>query len=145
VRRSPADIWRAENFRRLRFTGVEASLAARLAREHQLHLRYTGLRGVQALGPGLLTKYTFNYPIHSGVATWTGPIAPGWVGRTRVGVLERYARSPYAVWDVSVTAVKGRVRPFAQLGNLTGTAYEEIFGVPMPGRSVLAGVQLVLQ
>jgi iron complex outermembrane receptor protein len=145
VRRSPADIWRAANFRRLNFTGVEAGLAAAPRHGHRVELRYTGLRGVQRSAADSLTKYTFNYPIHSGVASWTGPLWRRWTGRVRLGALERYSRDPYAVWDAAVASVAGRLRPFVQFGNITDAAYEEIFGVPMPGRSVLAGLDLVLR
>jgi iron complex outermembrane receptor protein len=142
VRRSVTEIWRAANFRRLNFTGVEAAFAAAARREHRIELRYTGLRGVQAAAGELLTKYTFNYPIHSTMASWTGPLPYGWIGRTRMGVLKRYARSPYAVWDAAISLGKGRVRPYVAGNNLTAAMYEEIFGVPMPGRSVLAGIEV---
>lgn len=35
--------------------------------------------------------------------------------------------------------------PFLQLSNLTNTGYQEIQGVPMPGRTVIVGVEWVIQ
>jgi iron complex outermembrane receptor protein len=41
-------------------------------------------------------------------------------------------------------ARQGRVRPFLQLTNLTNASYQEILGVPMPSRGVVAGVEWVV-
>lgn len=138
VRYSPADIWRATNFQSLSFTGVEAAL-----RLKQFAIEYTGLQGAQDQLHGIYSKYSFNYPIHSGVVSWEATWRGGLLTRTRVGVLERFARDPYGVLDLYVAGTRGRWHPFVQLTNLTDTVYEEIFGVPMPGRAVVGGVELV--
>jgi iron complex outermembrane receptor protein len=144
IRRSPDDIWRAANFERLNFTGVEASLTLRPARGQQLDLRYTALRGTQEVGAGVFSKYVFNYPRHNGLVAWQGALGGGLVARARIGALDRQARDPYAVWDAGVAYSRGRVRPFLQLMNLTATRYQEILGVPMPGRGIVGGVELVI-
>jgi iron complex outermembrane receptor protein len=143
VRSSPAEIWRATNYQKLDFTGVETSVRWTPRRGQRFDFRYTGLRGAQDALPGLMSKYVFNYPTHSGVAAWTGSFG-GVLARTRVGVLDRRARDPYALWDVSAAWSKGRVRPFLQFANLSGARYQEIAGVDMPGRSVVGGVELVV-
>jgi iron complex outermembrane receptor protein len=144
VRRNVTDVWRATNFQRIRFTGVEASLRARLPRRNELEVQYTGLRGAQNVLAGALSKYVFNYPVHSGIATWQAAIGRGVVARTRVGALQRFARDPYAVWDVYAASTRGRVRPFVQLTNLTAARYEEIPRVAMPGRAVVGGIELIV-
>jgi len=144
VRRSPADIWRATNFHRLRFTGAEAALRLRLARTQQIDLRYTALRGVTSLPPAIQTKYVFNYPVHSGVVSWLAPLPKNSMLRVRVGVLERLARDPYTLIDLYLAAKPGRIQPFVQATNMAGSRYEEIAGVAMPGRAILGGVQLVV-
>lgn len=143
VRRSPNDIWRATNIHRLRFTGVEAAFTARLRRRHELDFRYTGLKGARTPLPGVQSRYVFNYPVHSGVVALTG-IGRGIAARLRVGVLQRYARDPYALVDLSLARATGRLRPFLQLTNVGNTAYEEIAGVPMPGRAIVAGLEWTL-
>lgn len=143
VRRSPDDLWRATNIQRLRFTGVEAGLAMRLSRKQRVELRYTALAGAQNALPGVVSRYVFNYPRHSGVASWEAEIA-GVAFRSRLGALERYQRSPYAVWDLYAARSRGRLRPFLQLTNLTATVYEEILGVAMPGRGIFGGVEIRL-
>ena len=58
-------------------------------------------------------------------------------------MLNRRAHSPYALWDVYAACSRGRVHPFVQLTNLTGTNYQEIPGVVMPGRAVVVGLEIV--
>jgi iron complex outermembrane receptor protein len=137
-RSSPTDIWRALNIQNLDFTGVEASL-----RVWEADIRYTGLRGVQDTIAAGFTKYTFNYPVHSGVVNWQKALAGGLVLRTRLGVLDRRGRDPYALWDVYAVRSKGAVHPFVQVANLTATSYQEILGVQMPGRTVIGGIEWV--
>jgi iron complex outermembrane receptor protein len=144
VRASANDVWRATNFQRLEFTGVEASVSANLPRSQLVDLRYTGLRGSRGQLAGQFSRYVFNYPSHSAVASWQGPIPGGWFARTRLGAIQRYARDPYALWDIYVARNRGRLHPFVQLTNAANVRYEEILGVPMPGRGVVAGFDLVV-
>ena len=143
VRRNVADLWRATNFNRVRFTGVEAATALRLRSSHLIDFSYTSLSGAQAILGDLLSKYTFNYPRHQGIAGWQGTLPGGLIARARLGALERYQRDPYAIFDLYFARGRGTVRPFIQLTNLTDSRYQEIFGVAMPGRAVLGGLELV--
>src|SRR5439155_27191139 len=113
-RSNPNDIWRALNIQNLDFTGVEAGLRLR-----DFDFRYTGLRGAQDTIAAGFTKYTFNYPTHSGVVSWQGTLGRGWIGRTRLGVLDRRARDPYAVWDLYAARAKSKLRPFIQVATVT--------------------------
>ena len=144
VRRSLTDLWRATNFQSLRFTGLEAGVTARVKRTHLLNFRYTGLHGAQNQLDGVFSRYTFNYPSHIGVAGWQSALPGGLVARARVGAVQRFARDPYAVLDVYLARARGRVNPFVQLTNLTDSVYQEIFGVAMPGRAAVAGVEIGL-
>ena len=144
VRRSPAEIWRATNFQRIDFTGLETSLNLRLARSQFLDLRYTGLRGGRPATDGVESKYVFNYPVHNGLAGWDGMLPGGLLARVRLGVLSRLGRDPYAVLDVGAAYARGRVRPFLQLSNLGDAAYQEVPGVLMPGRGITGGIEIVL-
>jgi iron complex outermembrane receptor protein len=144
IRRSPADIWRATNFQQLRFTGVEAAVTIAPSGAQELGFSYTGLRGAQDALDGVLSKYVFNYPVHQGVVSWRAALRGGIVARTRVGVVQRFSRDAYALWDIYGASTRGRFRPFVQVTNLTGTNYEEIPGVVMPGRAFLAGIEVVV-
>ena len=144
VRRSPNDIWRATNFQSLAFTGVEAEVTLRPSATHELSWQYTGLRGAQSGLNNQESKYVFNYPVHSGVVTWQAALPHSLIARTRVGALERYQRDPYATWDIYAAYNGARIRPFLQLANVTGTSYQEIPGIVMPGRSVIGGLEVRL-
>jgi iron complex outermembrane receptor protein len=140
ARRSAAEIWRAANVQALDFTGLEAA-----ARWRTFSLAYTGIRAAQAPTPNLESKYAFNYARHAGVASWQGRLPRQWNARTRVGALVRRGGEPYAVWDAAIARAVGRVRPFAQVSNLTATRYEETPGLRMPGRMLLVGFELRLR
>ncbi|MBC7927073.1 MAG: TonB-dependent receptor, partial [Bryobacteraceae bacterium] len=145
VRSSPSDVWTATNFQNLQFTGVEASLAISPARNAgQFELGYTGLRGSQALALALQSKYVFNYPVNTGIISWQSNWASPVQIRTRIGVTERYTRSPYAVWDLYAAATRSRIRPFVQFTNLTQSTHQEIPGVATQGRAVLGGLEWIV-
>jgi len=144
VRSTPAELWRATNIQRLNFTGAEVAVIAGLGGSQRLDFRYTGLRGAQKALAGLESRYVFQYPVHAGVVLWESSLPGGLVGRVRLGAIQRYASDPYAVLDVSVARTLGRVRPFLQFANLADAGYEEIRGVPMPGRAVMGGVAVIL-
>ncbi len=142
VRSSPTAIWQATNFQKLHFTGFEATVGTVVARRHRVEAAYTGLNGAQSVVGALQSKYVFNYPRHTGLATWQAALGKGLIARSRVGAMERLGRDPYAVWDVFASWQKGHIQPYVQLNNLTATRYQELIGVVMPGRSVVAGVEL---
>ncbi|BDC51859.1 hypothetical protein F183_A41740 [Bryobacterales bacterium F-183] len=144
IRSSPAEIWRAMNIQRLRFTGVELS-AQTQTHGQTLEVAYTGLHGAQTALGALQSKYAFNYPVHSGVFSWTASSLPyGMLARTRVGALERLGRDPYAVWDLYLARNAKRIRPFLQFTNLNGAVYQEIPGVVMPGRAIVGGIEIAV-
>ncbi|HXI41523.1 MAG TPA: TonB-dependent receptor [Bryobacteraceae bacterium] len=141
VRRSAGDIFRATNVDRLQFTGVETAVDARLSASQNVAVRYTAIHGAQAAFVDLTSKYVFNYPSQNAVAEWRGNFRHGALARTRVGVLNRRARDPYALWDIYGAWGEHAIRPFLQLTNITATQYEEIPGVVMPGRAILGGIE----
>ncbi|HNY43022.1 MAG TPA: TonB-dependent receptor, partial [Bryobacteraceae bacterium] len=144
ARTSPDSYWQAMNVQRLNFTGLESSISWR-GHGQVAGWSYTALKGSTAPLAGLQSKYAFNYASHSGVFAWTA-LLPGSIAlRTRVGALQRVNQNGYGVWDLSATKALGRFRPYVQFGNLTSTRYEEIVGVTMPGRSVVAGLELIWQ
>ncbi len=144
VRASPADIWHAQNFQRLRFTGVESAVRWRYRPRASVELAYAALHGAQSILDGMQSRYVFNYPAQQAVATWQAALAGDFAIRTRFGVTKRLERSAYTVWDLSLAHHGRRIRPFVQFTNLGDSLYEEIPGVPLPGRGILGGIEVVL-
>jgi iron complex outermembrane receptor protein len=60
-----------------------------------------------------------------------------------VGVRDRLGSNPYALLAIYAASSRGRVRPFLRLANVTGSSYQEIPGVQMPGMTVLGGVEIL--
>jgi iron complex outermembrane receptor protein len=144
-RASPTDIWRALNIQNLSFRGVEAGVRWAPSPTHLIDLRYTGLHGSQDTISRGATKYSFNYPKNSGIFAWTVTPRANFLFRTRVGVVDRLGRSPYALWEAYVAFPHGRVHPFVQGSNLANTSFQEIAGVAMPGRTLIGGVELLFK
>ena len=67
------------------------------------------------------------------------------VFRTRVGVVDRRAGDRYALCEVYAALPHGPVHPFLQASNVSNTGYQEIQGVPMPGRTIMGGVEWVVR
>ncbi|MBT9332419.1 TonB-dependent receptor plug domain-containing protein [Paracidobacterium acidisoli] len=144
TRASVADPWQASNLPGVRFTGVEASVTWQLSSTERLAAGWTNLVGAQSALHGLQSEYVFNYPVNNGRMDWMQQLSRQVVLDTRLGVVQRFEKSPYAVWDVSVARQLGRVRPYLQMTNLANTGYEEIVNVRMPPRGFVGGLEIML-
>jgi outer membrane receptor protein involved in Fe transport len=144
VKPAGSALYQSTNFAKLRFTGVEASAVYEPVAGQHLSVSFSGLRGLNNSPQILLSKYTFNYPVQEGIIEWRGTVAKKVIARTRIGVLNRVARSPYAIWDASAGYSSGRVRPFIQLTNITSTVYQDIPLVDVPKRGIVGGLELYL-
>ncbi len=144
VRASPSALWQATNVDYLRFVGIEAAVNLRLPRVERLDLSYTALHADQNTPSALMSKYVFNYPSQNAVFSWSAHCKDILSFRTRVGVTQRVHQTPYALWDLDLTRTAGIVRPYLQVSNLTNTAYQDLPGIVMPGRSFIGGLELVI-
>ena len=144
-RTSATDLWRALNIQNLNFKGWEASLRWTPSATHTLDFRYTGLHGTQDTIAAGFTRYSFNYPNANGVFDWRITPRGNFLFRTRVGAIERPARSMYALWDVYAALPHHKVHPYIEVSNATNTSYQSIPGIAMPGRTIVGGVELVIR
>jgi len=142
IRASGAGQWQATNLSGLHFAGVEASADWRPVSRTQIGVTWSLLKGGHDSLGGLESRYVFNYPVNNGRLQWTWNASRSILVHSRLGVLQRYGKDPYAVWDVSVAREAGMVRPFLQMSNLANTGYAEVLNVRMPGRSIVGGVEL---
>jgi iron complex outermembrane receptor protein len=147
ARANPATPYMAQNIQRLNFTGAEVALRWQLPRQQRIELSYTGMHGAGATLAGEQYLYVFNYPVHAGVATWWSRVPGGFDSRFRVAAIERFqtATNPQGAYPLVEWTVGREFRyatPYVQLTNLTDTKYQEIAGVAMPGRGVIAGLEL---
>lgn len=148
VRATAEDPYRATNLNGLRFLGWENKAVWQPDQANQLRASWTLLAGAQKALHGMQSEYVFNYPVNraSVEAThqWFSGFAAGYLVHSQIGVTERYQKSPYAVWNLSASREVGRLRPYLRLSNVTNTGYQEVYGVQMPGRSAVAGLEILL-
>jgi iron complex outermembrane receptor protein len=144
VRASSSESWQAENIAQLNFTGADASIEMRLGRQ-RFDVAYTGLFGSESALGGLQSEYIFNYPSNNARVSWQGTLPGNIVARTRLAVVQRYARDPYALWDASVGREFKNFGAHLAFSNLTNTGYQEIAGVAMPGRSIIFGMDVFVR
>jgi len=138
---SLADPWQATNVGNFDYNGVETQLRLRLPGTQRLDLGYTAVRAT-APPVGLISEYAFNYAAQNAVFAWSGDL-PGvfrqFTARTQVGVIQKTTRTAYPLWDISLARNTGRLRPYLRLLNLSNTGYQEVPGVPLQGRTIMAG------
>lgn len=145
IRISPADPWRALNVQQVTFEGGETALALTTSdRSERFQIGYTILNASQQPFAGM-SKYVFNYPYHQAALTWSSQPVSQISLLSRLRVVQRVATAPYAVWDLAASRSEGKFRPFVQFYNLSASHYQEITGVDLPGRSIIAGVELLFE
>lgn len=133
--------WQANNVANFAYNGAEASVRLRLPATEQLQLGYTAVQATSP-PPGLISEYAFNYAAQSALIAWSGQLPQQIVARTQLAVVQKTAQAAYPLWDVALSRNSGRVRPYVRALNLTNTAYQEVPGVPVQGRTVMAGAEL---
>ena len=132
--------WQATNVANFAYNGAEADLRLRLPHTQQLQLGYTAVQATSP-PPGLISEYAFNYAAQSALIAWSAQFHQ-LAARTQLAVIQKTTQSPYPLWDISLARSTGHVRPYVRAHNLTDTAYQEIPGVPLQGRIIMAGAEL---
>jgi len=144
VRADANSPWQAQNLTKLRYAGVETAWTWQPVHSQQIGFAWTYLAGAQEALHGLQSEYVFNYPVNNAAFEWTvGPVR-GLMLHNRVGITQRYQHDAYPVWDAAIARERGHIRPYLQMSNLSNTGYQEIEGVPMPGRSFTGGIEILI-
>ncbi len=144
VRPNANSPWQASNLTGLRYAGVESAWTWQPMHGEQFKFAWTLLSGAQQALHGLQSEYVFNYPVNNAVFEWTAEPLRGYMLHNRVGITQRYQMDAYPVWNVAISRERGHIHPYLQMSNLSNTGYQEIVGVPMPGRSFTGGVDVLL-
>lgn len=138
-----AERWQAINVQDLAISGAETMFHLRLSANQRLDLSYTLAHAGPPL-PDIVSKYAFNYATQNAIAAWAGPLPARFHqvnARTEINVVQRTGHTAYPLWNVSASRNRGRLRPYVRLLNLSNTGYQEISGVPLQGRTLLAGAE----
>ena len=130
--------YQATNIGHLAYTGAETTYRYTVSATQQIDLGYTFIHAAPPPA-GLISEYAYNYATSNGSLAWQAQLKPGLAARTQVSVVQQTGRTAYALWTVAATGTRGRVRPYIRLENLANTVYQELPGVPQPGRSIVGG------
>ncbi len=144
VRADANSPWQAQNLTKLRYAGVETAWTWQPVHSQQIGFAWTYLAGAQEALHGLQSEYVFNYPVNNAAFEWTVGPGRGLMLHNRVGITQRYQHDVYPVWDAAIARERGHIRPYLQMSNLSNTGYQEIEGVPMPGRSFTGGIEILI-
>lgn len=142
LRASSASKWQAENLSGLRFAGLETAITWSPTHTEVLRFSWTALHGAQSALHGFESRYVSNYPVENLHASWTSLLPHAVVLANSLQLAQRSGQRLYPLWNATLARDAGRLRPFLRLNNLSGTGYQEIAGVPMPGRSITGGIAL---
>jgi outer membrane cobalamin receptor len=132
--------WQAGNISRLTVTGLTA-LARWAQAGFEVQTDYSLLSLQSGRDPALASKYQFNFPAHKFQvqAGYAGRLAP-WVHAAYVQRLQGAG-----VWLLDAVLryrATEQTTIFVKVTNALNAGYEEIPGVPQPGRWLLAGVEM---
>ena len=134
--------YQATNVGHLAYSGVESLVTIRPSAMQTFDLGETFLHAAPAPA-GLISEYAYNYASHNASFAWQGifPFAQ-LAARTQVSIVQQTGRTAYPLWTVALTRTKGLVRPYVRADDLANVRYQELPGVPLPGRTILAGIAL---
>lgn len=139
TRASSTARYQATNLAAFAYTGAEAALDWR-APQGSLRVSWTFLAGARQLPGNQQSRYLFQFPVHNASIEWLAQPTRQLTARTTLQVVQRLARDPYALVNLSLARSQGRIQPYLQLSNLANTGYQEIQGVRVQGRAVLGGL-----
>ncbi len=141
IRRTPAEKWKAENITEAQVKGAEAYLRLKLNQNLTIDSNYTYIDKC-AKGSGYLYKYGPNYIKHlfNNTFSFNLPLGIQSIGFT-------YKRKPHRDgWFLLNTSFSCRLNKasqvFLEISNLLNVEYQEIEGIPQPGRWVEAGLRI---
>ncbi len=141
---TPGEKWQAVNVPSLNITGAEATARIRLSSTQQLQLSYTAAHSGN-LPANYLSEYAFNYAAQNAIFAWTAQLPGTWghqiTAHTQVNIVQKTTQTAYPLWDVNIARNTGALRPYLRLLNLSNTAYTEIPNVPLPGRTIMGGME----
>jgi iron complex outermembrane receptor protein len=143
VRQSPAERWQTRNIRRLWTHGIELSLQRLFEGGWLVRTEYQWMVSTTR-DLTLLSKYVLDFPRHGWLAMAAAPLGGGFEAGPVVRYRRRSDGRDYWVLDCRANRRFGDLMLFVEGTNLTGTEYQEIRGVDMPGRWWRAGMEYVL-
>lgn len=142
IKRDPAQpVWQAENLSRLHTSGLEGRLRAALSEMCSLSWNYAYTLRVKRES-GIIYKYGPGYSRHISNAVVDISLPSG-TQTFVVKYTKKPSRDPWIIFDMILRRrLNARASLFCSVSNLFNSEYQEIEGVPRPGRWIEAGYEV---
>ena len=139
IKAVPDAPWRATNIGEVRVAGTEIS--SRLIFGSYLYLvcGYAYLSKQSTRIESVISKYAFDYPEHHIVLRINGLFPRGFSAAWYLRYRKHVRRAAPLISHVRLSKRLRKWELFVEITNLFDKSYEEILGVPIPGRSVSVG------
>lgn len=144
----PADsIWKAQNFTEIKTTGFEASLNINLFNLlsifNNLKIDYTYLNS-DKIDLGQISKYTLDHLKHDVTVTLFHKLPFGIRQTWSFNFEDRVILEDHYTLDTKLIKDFYFLSMYLNVSNLLDETYEEIPGVPLPGRWIIGGIKLTI-
>ena len=126
--------WEAQNLVEVRTTGAQIHIKTTAWKRVHPSFSYTWLDKERTLAPELLSKYVFTHPRHHLILNLAHPLVAGLRAHWQGAVKGRELGDDYALFSLVLSRRLPYGRALVRVDNLTDETYEEIPGVPLPGR-----------
>jgi iron complex outermembrane receptor protein len=152
VRGDESSPWQPQNFNKVRFNGLEASLNYRVnptgksVQIKEFTVSYNYIDANLKNTEGIETRYALTALKNQLIGGVLVGIGPKLEWNTKVRNVERMNQDPYFLLDMRVDYNRtGKLGFFAEASNITNTEYVEAATVQMPGRWFRAGFVINLE
>ncbi len=134
-------VWRAENLSRLNTAGLEGRFQAELSKICSFSWNYAYTLRVDR-EPGIIYKYGPGYTRHLSNAV-VDLLLPFGTQTFAVKYTKKPSRDPWIIFDMILRRrLNARASLFCSVSNLFNSEYQDIEGVPRPGRWIEAGCEV---
>jgi vitamin B12 transporter len=141
VRRNPGELWQARNMLEADCWGVQAHFQKRFNSTFKGGFNYTYL-DKRLKDAGWLYKYGYNYAIHL-LNSFVEFDLPLFSSSVELQYKKRPRGNGWFLLDLSVWRnINKNVRVFCKVSNLLNVEYQDIEGIPSPGRWAEVGIRL---
>jgi len=142
VRKDSLSPWEAVKIGRVYTYGVESLLEVALKSSACLSLAYTFLQSKSEELENYVSKYVLNHPQHQVSLGFGFPLLWGIKQNLKGSYKQSSYKRGYFIIDGRLSKDLGELEFYLGSTNLLDVSYEEIPGVPMPGRSFNCGIKL---
>ena len=132
--------YQATNIGHIAYSGVESLVTYRPSSAQQLLLGYTFIHAAPPPA-GLISEYAYNFASSKASATYLANFRQ-LSARTSLEIVQQTTRTAYPLWSVALTRSQGLIRPYLRIDDLANVNYQELPGVPLPGRTIIGGITL---